>query len=229
MVVRGLRSPPGCRPSDVEELRAAGLTAYPASVPGNLELDLLANGLIDEPFQGMNIVGLRRYEHAYAPTTCGRFEAASTRDESHTWSFCEGIDCFATPAQRPARPPQRQHADPESACPWRACSRPGEAGTPCAWCWSRPSRGPGRPRSPYPPGRSTPSAAATRASTVRKAPHMFRLGTHAPAVSAGLWRPVTLRYPPRRAARLGMAGHREPRRRSRHGPPLASLPGDRRG
>ena len=37
-------------PATVADLRRAGLEVYPASVPGNFELDLLAEGLIEEPF-----------------------------------------------------------------------------------------------------------------------------------------------------------------------------------
>ena len=35
-------------------------------MPGNLELDLQRNGVIDDPFVGMGVVPLRRLERVYA-------------------------------------------------------------------------------------------------------------------------------------------------------------------
>jgi beta-mannosidase len=48
----------------IADLEASGLAIRPATVPGNFELDLLANGEIEEPFQGMNIADLTRFERA---------------------------------------------------------------------------------------------------------------------------------------------------------------------
>jgi|SRR5579871_490012 len=50
---------------DGETLRQAGMPIYSATAPGNFELDLLANGLIVEPFYGMNIAELPRYERCH--------------------------------------------------------------------------------------------------------------------------------------------------------------------
>jgi beta-mannosidase len=50
---------------DAGDLRRAGVDVRPATVPGCIELDLLANGLIDDPFVGMNVVDLRWLEHSY--------------------------------------------------------------------------------------------------------------------------------------------------------------------
>lgn len=49
---------------DIETIRDR-LPVYQATVPGNFELDLLANGLIDEPFTGLNILALRRFEQTH--------------------------------------------------------------------------------------------------------------------------------------------------------------------
>jgi hypothetical protein len=64
-----------------------------AQVPGNLELDLQRNGIIEEPFFGMNIVDLRRYETAHV-WYCRRFEAQARADHEAYLVF-EGLDCFA--------------------------------------------------------------------------------------------------------------------------------------
>jgi beta-mannosidase len=50
----------------IEEIKASGLPIYPAKVPGNFELDLHLNGIIPEPFFGMNIAELTEYERANA-------------------------------------------------------------------------------------------------------------------------------------------------------------------
>src|SRR5437899_153246 len=47
------------------DLQGAGLDVRPARVPGCVELDLFANGLIEDPFLGMNVVGLRWLEQSY--------------------------------------------------------------------------------------------------------------------------------------------------------------------
>ncbi len=71
----------------------SGLAVFPAKVPGNLELDLLANGIIEEPFFGMNVIGLQKYERAnvwYARS----FPADPPSDMESLLIF-EGIDCYA--------------------------------------------------------------------------------------------------------------------------------------
>ncbi len=79
-----------------EDLETAGLTTYPCSVPGNFELDLQVAGLIEEPFFGMNIDALRKYESYHV--WYGRDFVMPEYDESAckpVWTF-EGIDCFST-------------------------------------------------------------------------------------------------------------------------------------
>ena len=59
-----LEPPAGAYRSSLELVRT-GLPLYRATVPGNLELDLQAAGIIGEPFYGMNIAGLSAYERAH--------------------------------------------------------------------------------------------------------------------------------------------------------------------
>ena len=47
------------------ELEASDKKIIPASVPGNFELDMLAAGLIDDPYYSDNIIGLQRLEHIH--------------------------------------------------------------------------------------------------------------------------------------------------------------------
>jgi len=72
------------------DLSASGLNEYPCQVPGNFELDLQANGIIDEPFYGMNLTQLRQYETAQA------YYVTKFTIEDHPgmepWLVAEGLD-----------------------------------------------------------------------------------------------------------------------------------------
>lgn len=76
-----------------EDLIAAGYRIYPCTVPGNFELDLQVNGIIGDPFYGMNIAGLTKYEgsHVWYFT---RFSWEG-RPEYDAELVFKGLDCFA--------------------------------------------------------------------------------------------------------------------------------------
>ena len=46
--------------SSVAEIKKAGISVIPAKVPGNIELDLYAAGLCDDPFFALNPDKVRR-------------------------------------------------------------------------------------------------------------------------------------------------------------------------
>ena len=50
---------------DIDGIEKSGLKAIAATVPGNFELDLEAAGEIGDPFFGMNMAGLRRWERCH--------------------------------------------------------------------------------------------------------------------------------------------------------------------
>lgn len=76
-----------------EDLRRNGLAVFDCEVPGNFELDLFANGLIDEPFYGMNTAKLRRYESFHIWYYCNFIANPVPNNECDI--LFEGIDCFA--------------------------------------------------------------------------------------------------------------------------------------
>lgn len=78
----------------IGEIEATGLPILDTVVPGNLELDLLANGLIEDPFRGMNIAGLTRYEQ-YRVVYFRRFTMPAI-DNGVPILEADGIDCYAT-------------------------------------------------------------------------------------------------------------------------------------
>ncbi|MDR3709856.1 MAG: glycoside hydrolase family 2 TIM barrel-domain containing protein [Capsulimonadaceae bacterium] len=77
------------------ELARCDVAFYDAIVPGNVELDLGRAGLVEgDPFFGMNIVALRRYERCHVWYTC-QFAADAGKPDSLPFLVLEGVDCFA--------------------------------------------------------------------------------------------------------------------------------------
>ena len=81
-------------PATPAELEASRLPVIRAEVPGNVELDLLAAGLIPDPEVGSNIYALRDFE------TChwwyeGRFRRPEIPAGSRVELCLDGIDCIA--------------------------------------------------------------------------------------------------------------------------------------
>lgn len=79
--------------SSIRELESSGLDILPCAVPGNFELDLHRNGIVGEPFHGMNIAGLTKYERRHI-WYFRRFVAEDLPGRDMQLVF-EGLDCFA--------------------------------------------------------------------------------------------------------------------------------------
>ncbi len=77
----------------IADVEALGLEVLPATVPGNLEVDLQACGRIPDPFSGMNIAALRRFETCHA-VYFRRFEAESSAEMDCVLE-AQGVDCYA--------------------------------------------------------------------------------------------------------------------------------------
>ena len=75
------------------DVAGAGLALYPCTVPGNFELDLQRVGLLEEPFYGMNMTKLRDLERAHV--WYGRTFRAELPPEADAELVFEGIDCLA--------------------------------------------------------------------------------------------------------------------------------------
>jgi beta-mannosidase len=85
--------PPSGFISNTAMLHDAGLPEYKATVPGNFELDLQANGIIGDPFFGMNPAALRTYEQAHV--WYWRRFTAEERPDCDAMLRLEGVDCYA--------------------------------------------------------------------------------------------------------------------------------------
>ena len=180
--------------TSVEQLTDAGLELLPCTVPGNFELDLLRHGLIEEPYFGLNILELRQYEHAHVWYT-RRFEMEVTDGPFAEFLF-EGLDWCADlwlngewlgfvlfSAMIPRRL-RLNLADlkPENDLLVRLL--PGPLHSPSLEFFDYPDYLHAMPQ-------------CYEGLHVRKPPHAFGWDIMPRAPTAGIWRPVTLRIPPR--------------------------------
>lgn len=170
------------------DLDGAGLPLRPARVPGNLELDLQANGLIDEPFFGLNILSLVRYEHAHA-WYVRRFAAEARPGQTAELVF-EGLDCYADIYLN-----GRLLGSTDNMLVEHVFAVDGllQADNELL-VHIKPTAEEAR-RYDYPPLLGALHSIYDSLH-VRKAPHMFGWDIMPRALSAGLWRPVRLRYRP---------------------------------
>ena len=85
----------GARGPDESPRPAADWPTIPATVPGNVELDLLAARLIQEPSRGHHIYDLRPYE-AYEWWYSRRFSSPQLNAGQRAELVFEGLDCYGT-------------------------------------------------------------------------------------------------------------------------------------
>lgn len=172
----------------VADFAAAGVETLPAQVPGNLELDLHAAGRIPDPFQGMNIVALRKYEFAHA-WYFRRFDCAPPAGTTPFLVF-EGLDCFADVWLNGRLIGASANALVEHTFPAEGLRPTGNE----LVVHLRPVGEEARKFS-YPPG-AVAQPNSYESLRVRKAPHVFGWDIMPRAVSAGIWRPVRLEFRP---------------------------------
>ena len=82
-------------PVTPDELKNMDWPTIPARVPGNVELDLLASGQIENPETGSNVYDLRKYE-AYQWWYYRTFETPRHTKGERIQLVFEGLDCFGT-------------------------------------------------------------------------------------------------------------------------------------
>lgn len=173
----------------IADFQRSGLEALPCQVPGNFELDLLANGRIEEPFFGMNIAGLRRFESAHV-WYFRRFDCAVPGGSEPALVF-EGLDCFADIYLN-----GRAIGSPANALVGHAFPAEGlRAEANEIVVHIRPAAGEAR-RHAYPPGPVT-HICSYEGLFVRKPPHAFGWDIMPRAVSGGIWRPVRVDFIPK--------------------------------
>jgi len=169
-------------------LREAGLEVYPCTVPGNFELELQAIGIIEDPFYGMNVLKLQELEGAHV-WYVRNFEA-SVPDGCNAELVFEGLDCYADVylngelvgscdnmlVEHTFNVDGLLQSHNELLVHIKPAVLEAEA-------------------YPYPPGLSA-LGVNYESLYVRKAPHMYGWDIMPRVVSAGIWRPVRIRFLP---------------------------------
>jgi len=173
-------------PTTPEELASGSLACIPASVPGNVELDLVRAGELDEPFVGSNIRQLRPLEfHRWWYRR--EFETPAWVADSATELVFEGLDCFGTVWVNGIDVGSAANAlVPHRFAVTDVLKPAGETNTITV-----------RIDSPVIAAEGYPTDSGARAwrhnmesLNVRKPPHCYGWDIMPRALSAGLWRPV---------------------------------------
>ncbi|MHB1456503.1 MAG: glycoside hydrolase family 2 protein [Armatimonadota bacterium] len=172
--------------STIADIETSGLTVYPCSVPGNFELDLQANGIIEDPFFGMNISKLTKYENTHIWYFC-RFDA----DEGNLYEsdlYFEGLDCIADVFLNRQKIGSCDNMLIEQVINTTGLLKPMNE----LVVHIKPAVEEAR-KYQYPPLVQA-GAGGFESLYVRKAPHMYGWDIMPRAVSAGIWKPVSIRY-----------------------------------
>ena len=172
-----------------EALHAAGMALFPCSVPGNFELDILAaRGEQTDLFRGLNILEVNEMERMHIWYT--RTFSAETRPGYRAELLLEGIDCYAEIYLNGQRLANTDNMLIEHVIAVDGLLQ----GENELLIHIRPAVIEAA-QYPYPP-RMTAGPINYEALYVRKAPHMYGWDIMPRAVSAGIWRPLALRYRP---------------------------------
>jgi beta-mannosidase len=171
-----------------EEMKTVQIRQISATVPGNVELDLLRAGLIKDPMTGNNINALRSWE-GYEWCYSRKFTTPNLEEGQHLQLWFGGIDCLADVWVN------GHHIDsPENMMIEHAfditnvISRRGE-NTIQVIIRSATLEGQQHLLGTF----SIGGFASEESSYIRKAPHTFGWDILPRLVSAGLWRNVELR------------------------------------
>ncbi len=172
------------------ELKASGLKTLAASVPGNFELDLQAAGVIPDPFQGTNMRKVNELEdcHVYY---FRKFEARLKEGFEAELLF-EGLDTFAEVYLNGVLAGSCANMLIEQRLDVSKLLKDGENEL---FIHIRPAVLEAL-KYDY-PAYLTAHSPSYESLFVRKAPHMYGWDIMPRAVSAGLWRPVSLLLKPK--------------------------------
>lgn len=175
-----------------EDLIQSGLAIHTGQVPGNFELDLQRNGLIDEPFFGMNIASLFDYERANVWYYRRFTKPDNTLQDA--WLVLEGVDCCADIYLNGVLLMQADNM----LIPFETCIEPWiEEENEIFIHLFPPSQLPFSDIFNNQPANLHAHPAGYDSLYVRKAPHQYGWDIMPRALSRGLWRPVRVDLRPR--------------------------------
>ena len=172
-----------------DDLVAADLRAIPATVPGNVELDLMAAGELEDPFYADNCLKLRPYEfHQWWYEH--HFPSPSFKNPELVF---EGLDCFAEVWVNGKKVASTSNALIPHRLPLRGLLRhPGEDNVLFV-CLKSPLNA--VREAPLEPWMSA-HAFGIEMLRIRKPAHCFGWDIMPRIVSAGIWRPVAIENRP---------------------------------
>ena len=196
-------------------IRAAGSDLRRAEVPGNLELDLARSGVIDDPFTGTNIVALRRFEDSYV-YYLRWFDAPEHWSGTPVLIF-EGLDYDARIVLNGVTVGRTANMLIEHRIPVEGVLRSGGPNLLVVELAPLTARA-DEHADQFAPGLAA-EGGGYAGLRVRKAPHAFGWDIMPRALSAGIWRSVSLRFEPEERNRMALDGHARHRRRPLDGNP----------
>jgi beta-mannosidase len=173
------------RYTTMAELESSDARCIPATVPGNVEIDLQAVGILDDPFVGMNAVQLRAWETKHF--WYGRKFNVSPESGFDAFLRFEGLDCYAEIFLNGEKIGEGDNALIEHEFAVNDVLREGENEIVIHL---RPAVVEAK-KYDYPPGLGA-NRANYESLHVRKSPHAYGWDIMPRAVSAGLWRSVFL-------------------------------------
>ena len=176
------------KPTSGADIKAHGLNTYPCVVPGNFELDLQANNIIEDPYYGMNLVELRKFEKANIWYFTS-FDAESKPGCNAELTF-EGLDCYADIYLNGRLLGFTDNMLIEHTFNVDDYLQSNNE----LLIHIKPVFDEAR-KYDYPPGLIA-MGSNYESIYVRKAPHMFGWDIAPRIISAGIWRPVKLRFRP---------------------------------
>jgi beta-mannosidase len=172
----------------ISAVERAGYQLHPCTVPGNFELDLQAIGVIEDPFFGMNMVRLREFEDAHV-FYFRRFEASPPPATNAVLAF-DGLDCCAEVYLNGKLLGYADNMLVEHCFPVDGLLQDDNE----LVVHILPAVAEAK-RYDYPPS-LVAQGVNYESLYIRKAPHMYGWDIMPRAVSAGIWRPVRLRFLP---------------------------------
>nr|WP_320059104.1 sugar-binding domain-containing protein [uncultured Bacteroides sp.] len=171
-----------------EELLSVNAQQIDATVPGNVELDMLKAGLIDDPMIGNNVYSLRKYE-GYQWCYIKKFASPQIKADEEVQLFFGGIDCLAEIWLNGSKIASVSNMFIEHVFEVTDLLLKDRENTLCVII-----RSPVMEAQKYLLGTfSIGNFAATESTYIRKAPHSYGWDIMPRLVSAGLWRGVELR------------------------------------
>ena len=171
-----------------EELLSVNTQQIDATVPGNVELDMLKAGLISDPMIGNNIYSLRKYE-GYQWCYTKKFASPQIKADEQVHLFFWGIDCLAEIWLNGSKVASVSNMFIEHVFEVTDLLLKDRENTLCVII-----RSPVMEAQKYLLGTfSIGNFAATESTYIRKAPHSYGWYIMPRLLSAGLWRGVELR------------------------------------